>query len=74
MVYAQWRSEMLEMSDALTLAGERAKVFTAQGPAGVLALFPVPGRSLGESFATEFFSDIAIGLGMHVVAFRRVNF
>lgn len=54
------------MTDALTLAGQRTQVFTAQGPAGILALLPVPGPSIGESFATEIFSDIVIGLGMHL--------
>lgn len=63
MVYAQWRHEMLDMTAALTAAGKRAQVFTAQGPAGIIALFAVPDRSLAETFATEFFSDVAIGLG-----------
>lgn len=64
MVYAQWRTEMLEMTAALTVAGKRAQVFSSQGPAGIIALFPVAGRNYGEMFATEFFSDIAIALGM----------
>ena len=69
MVYAQWRDEMLEMTAALTEAGKRSQVFTAQGPAGIITLFPVPNRSIGQSFANEIFSDIAIALGMHFFYF-----
>ena len=62
MIYAMWRTEMLAYTAELTLAGKREVVFSPSGPAGILAIFPTPGRSLGEIFANEFFGDMFIAL------------
>jgi len=62
MVYAMWRTEMLEMTELLTAAGKRAQVFSPEGPAGILAIFPTAGRNLGEIFANEFFGDMLLAM------------
>ncbi|PWN35790.1 aquaporin-like protein [Meira miltonrushii] len=62
MVYSIWRTEMLEMTELLTAAGKRAQVFSPEGPAGILAIFPTAGRKMSEIFANEFFGDMFLAL------------
>lgn len=62
MIYAMWRTEMMEMTTLLTLGGKRAQVFSPTGPAGIIAVFPTAGRKLGEVFANEFFGDMLLGM------------
>lgn len=62
MVMACWKDELLGITKLLTAEGKAAEIFTASGPAGAIALFPTPGRSLGSIFANEFFADFLIGL------------
>ncbi|CAO1630218.1 unnamed protein product [Parajaminaea phylloscopi] len=55
--------EPIQMIDAgLRLAGKEAQIYSAAGPAGIIALFPVAGRSYGTMFANEFFANLVIGL------------
>lgn len=44
------------------LKGQEAAIFSSQGPAGIIALFPAAGRSYGTMFANEFFANFVIGL------------
>lgn len=62
MVYASWRSNFVAYTAELVAAGNREAIFTPTGPAGILAIFPTPGRDLGEIFANEFFGDFFIGM------------
>lgn len=62
MVYASWRSSFVAYTAKLVASGHREAIFTPSGPAGILAIFPSPGRDLGEIFANEFFADFLIAL------------
>lgn len=60
--YLSYRDEMQELAAALRAAGKAAQIFTPQGPAGIIAIFPEPNRSLRSVFANEFFGDFVLGL------------
>ncbi|KDN37595.1 aquaporin-like protein [Tilletiaria anomala UBC 951] len=62
LVVACWHDELLAIAAELTAKGKEAVIYSASGPAGVIALFPTPGRSYGAIFATEFIADFLIGL------------
>lgn len=62
MVYASWRTNFESYTNELITSGNRAAIFTPTGPAGILAIFPSPGRNLGEIFANEIFGDFFIGM------------
>ncbi|KAF8338746.1 aquaporin-like protein [Cantharellus anzutake] len=61
-VYAQYRPYFLEIETRLVAAGKEASLFSSSGPAGVFAIYPNPGVSLGWTFLNEFFANIFIGL------------
>jgi len=43
-----------EMEAALLGAGMEAEIFTAEGPAGIFAIYPNKGVNLGFTFLNEF--------------------
>ncbi|OSD01282.1 aquaporin-like protein [Trametes coccinea BRFM310] len=63
LIYVQWRDLIMEVTELLEAAGKLdAVLFTANGPAGVFALYATPGVSLGRIFLNEFVCDFMIGL------------
>lgn len=60
MIYATWHTNFQSYAAELIATGKREAIFTPTGPAGVLAIFPAPGRTLTEQFASEFFADMLI--------------
>lgn len=46
----------------LKAAGMEAQIFSASGPAGVVALFPAQGRTYGEMFFNEFLAALVIAM------------
>ncbi|KAI0661138.1 aquaporin-like protein [Cubamyces menziesii] len=63
LVYVQWRDLIMEVIEILEAAGKLdAVMFTANGPAGIFAIYATPGVSLGRIFLNEFVCDFLIGL------------
>ncbi|EIW63166.1 aquaporin-like protein [Trametes versicolor FP-101664 SS1] len=63
LIYVQWHDLIEEASEILAAAGKLdAVMFTANGPAGVFALYVPPGTNLGRVFLNEFVCDFIIGL------------
>ncbi|KAI8975901.1 aquaporin-like protein [Trametes punicea] len=63
LVYVQWRDLIMEMTEILAAAGKLdAVLFTANGPAGIFAIYASPGMSLGRIFLNEFVCDFLLGL------------
>ncbi|KAI0829875.1 aquaporin-like protein [Trametes gibbosa] len=63
LIYVQWKDLIQEATDLLEAAGTLdAVMFTANGPAGVFALYVPPGANLGRVFLNEFVCDFVIGL------------
>ncbi|KAI0356340.1 aquaporin-like protein [Trametes cingulata] len=64
LIYVQWRDLiMVRATEILQAAGKLdAVMFTANGPAGVFALYAAPGMNLGRIFLNEFVCDFMIGL------------
>ncbi|CDO72795.1 hypothetical protein BN946_scf184994.g48 [Trametes cinnabarina] len=63
LIYVQWRDLIMEVTELLEASGKLdAVLFTANGPAGVFALYATPGVSLGRIFLNEFICDFMIGL------------
>ncbi|SOV03848.1 related to aquaporin 3 [Ustilago sp. UG-2017a] len=61
-VIGSWHEELMHITHLLRATGKGAQIFTAEGPAGVIALFPTPGRSLGSIFVNEFFADLLVAM------------
>ena len=61
-VIGSWHDELMKITHLLKATGKTATIFTAEGPAGVIALFPTPGRSLGSIFVNEFFADLLVAM------------
>ncbi|KAI0041921.1 aquaporin-like protein [Auriscalpium vulgare] len=62
-IYWQWKPLITETEAALTVAGAYDLVnFTAQGPAGIFALYVTKGTPLGLVWVNEFIVDFFIGL------------
>ncbi|CCO29028.1 hypothetical protein BN14_03030 [Rhizoctonia solani AG-1 IB] len=49
------------ITDALKAAGKEAQIFSSSGPAGVIAIFPAAGASMGRVFLNEFIVDFFLG-------------
>ncbi|KAH9894963.1 aquaporin-like protein [Cubamyces lactineus] len=63
LIYVQWRDLIMEVIEILEAAGKLdAVMFTANGPAGIFAIYATPGVSLGRIFLNEFICDFLIGL------------
>ncbi|KAI0331215.1 aquaporin-like protein [Cubamyces sp. BRFM 1775] len=63
LVYVQWKDLIMEVIEILEAAGKLDSVmFTANGPAGIFAIYATPGVSLGRIFLNEFVCDFLIGL------------
>lgn len=55
LVYAQYKVIIDECEAVLTAAGKLDAIqFTPNGPAGIFALYLLPGQSLGRVFLNEF--------------------
>lgn len=61
-VVGSWHDELMKITHLLKATGKTATIFTAEGPAGAIALFPTPGRSMGSIFVNEFFANILVGM------------
>lgn len=61
-VVGSWHDELMKITHLLKATGKTATIFTASGPAGAIALFPTPGRSLGSIFVNEFFADVLVAM------------
>lgn len=61
-VIGSWHDELMKITALLRATGKSAVIFSAEGPAGAIALFPTPGRSLGSIFVNEFFADILVAM------------
>ncbi|TKY86197.1 hypothetical protein EX895_005022 [Sporisorium graminicola] len=61
-VIGSWHDELMKITHLLKATGKTAVIFTAEGPAGAIALFPTPGRSMGSIFINEFFADVLVGM------------
>ncbi|KAI0070601.1 aquaporin-like protein [Panus rudis PR-1116 ss-1] len=63
LIYVQYRHLILEVSEALEAAGKLDAVnFTPNGPAGIFALYVLPGSSLGQVLLNEFVCDFMIAV------------
>lgn len=57
LVYYQWKPFIQDMELALLVAGETVyneTIFTPNGPAGIFALYLLPGQEIGWAFLNEF--------------------
>lgn len=61
-VVACWHDELMNVTALLRATGKAEEIFTAAGPAGAIALFPTPGRSMGSIFVNEFFADVLVAM------------
>lgn len=62
-VYAQYHDQIVAAEAALAGAGALDAIqFTPQGPAGILALYVMPGSNLGRVFLNEFVNDTVLAL------------
>jgi len=61
-VWGQYHRELGAITKALKAAGLEAQIFSPSGPAGVIAIFPVPGASMGRVFLNEFIVDFFLGI------------
>ncbi len=61
-VMGSWHDELMKITHLLEATGKAATIFTAEGPAGAIALFPTPGRSMGSIFVNEFFADVLVAM------------
>ncbi|THH00138.1 hypothetical protein EW026_g2337 [Hermanssonia centrifuga] len=63
LIYLQYRHLILEAEAGLVAKGLYDSLnFTAQGTAGIFALYVAPGSSLGQVLLNEFVCDFVIGL------------
>ncbi|KAH7884725.1 aquaporin-like protein [Phlebopus sp. FC_14] len=62
-VYVQWKDLLVIAEDVLKEKGLYETVmFTSDGPAGVFALYVVPGTNLARVLLNEFMTDFVLGL------------
>ncbi|GAA5906932.1 hypothetical protein JCM6882_000005 [Rhodosporidiobolus microsporus] len=61
-VYAQYKQQLDEVYEAMHAAGLTATIFSSNGPAGVLALFPQEGQMLRWAFFNEFMCNIVLAI------------
>ncbi|SJX62556.1 related to aquaporin 3 [Sporisorium reilianum f. sp. reilianum] len=61
-VVGSWHDELMKITHLLRATGKSAVVFSAEGPAGAIALFPTAGRSMGSIFVNEFFADVLVAM------------
>ncbi|CDU26004.1 related to aquaporin 3 [Sporisorium scitamineum] len=61
-VVGSWHDELMKITHLLKATGKTAVIFSAEGPAGAIALFPTAGRSLGSIFVNEFFADVLVAI------------
>lgn len=61
-VWGQYHRELGLITAALKAAGKEAQIFSSSGPAGVIAIFPAAGASMGRVFLNEFIVDFFLGI------------
>jgi len=62
-VYLAYKDVIIQLEEGLAAAGQTAAVmFTPNGPAGIFALYPNPGKPLGLIFWNEFVIDFVLGI------------
>ncbi|CAE6438370.1 unnamed protein product [Rhizoctonia solani] len=59
-VWGQYHRELGLITNALKAAGKEAQIFSSSGPAGVIAIFPAAGASMGRVFLNEFIVDFFV--------------
>ncbi|KAF8705863.1 MIP aquaporin family, partial [Rhizoctonia solani] len=59
-VWGQYHRELGLITNALKAAGKEAQIFSSSGPAGVVAIFPAAGASMGRVFLNEFIVDFFV--------------
>ncbi|KAG8715626.1 hypothetical protein FRC11_002178 [Ceratobasidium sp. 423] len=59
-VWGQYHRELGLITTALKAAGKEAQIFSSSGPAGVIAIFPAAGASMGRVFLNEFIVDFFV--------------
>ncbi|KAI0785555.1 aquaporin-like protein [Abortiporus biennis] len=63
LIYVQYQHLITEVEQALTAKGALDAInFTPQGPAGIFALYVLPGSNLKQVLLNEFMCDVFIGL------------
>ncbi|KAJ3551987.1 hypothetical protein NM688_g4395 [Phlebia brevispora] len=63
LVYVQWNSSIKGVEAGLIAEGAYDTImFSPEGPAGIFALYVLPGSKLGQVFLNEFVCDFVIGL------------
>lgn len=61
-VWGQYHRELGQITAALIAAGKEDLIFSSSGPAGVIAIFPAAGASMGRVFLNEFIVDFFVGI------------
>ncbi|KAG8720776.1 hypothetical protein FRC08_018235 [Ceratobasidium sp. 394] len=61
-VWGQYHRELGQITAALKAAGKEDIIFSSSGPAGVIAIFPVAGASMGRVLLNEFIVDFFLGI------------
>ncbi|QRW08074.1 aquaporin, Major intrinsic protein family [Ceratobasidium sp. AG-Ba] len=61
-VWGQYHRELGQITAALKAAGQEEVIFSSSGPAGVIAIFPAAGASMGRVFLNEFIVDFFLGI------------
>lgn len=56
------RGPILALDAELRAKGEEAVIFSQAGPAGIIALFPAPGRTMADLVTNEIIAALLIGL------------
>ncbi|KAG8746961.1 hypothetical protein FRC10_002760 [Ceratobasidium sp. 414] len=59
-VWGQYHRELGLITAALKAAGKEDVIFSSSGPAGVIAIFPAAGASMGRVFLNEFIVDFFV--------------
>lgn len=54
------RTPIFAYEAGLRAAGEEAAIFTAAGPAGIIALFPAAGRTYGDMVTNEIIGAVSL--------------
>ncbi|KAF5381946.1 hypothetical protein D9615_004347 [Tricholomella constricta] len=63
LIYTEWQSFIVQCEAILEAAGKLDELqFTPNGPAGIFALYLLPGQTLGQAFLTEFVTNVLLGL------------
>jgi len=65
LIYAQYKVLIVECEAVLTKAGQLdALQFTPNGPAGIFALYALPGQTMPRIFMNEFVTDVFLALAI----------